>query len=155
MEIRAEINARLKESLKKKDEVALATIRLILAALKDRDITARTGGKAEGITDGEILSMMQSMMKQRMEAATTYDAADRPDLAKRERAEVKVIESFMPQQLSEEEVETILRKKITELGATDIKSMGAVMGAMKAEYAGQFDMARASAIVKNLLSATA
>lgn len=155
MEIRAEINARLKEALKSKNEIALATIRLILAALKDRDITARGNGKAEGISDAEILSMLQSMMKQRLESAATYEVAERMDLAKRERAEIVVIESFMPNQLSDEEITLILNRKITELGATDIKSMGKVMNALKEEYAGQFDMGRVSAMVKDALSAKA
>lgn len=153
MEIRAEINARLKEALKSKDEIALATVRLILAALKDRDITARAGGKAEGISDADILSMLQSMMKQRLESAVTYEAAERQDLAKRERAEIRIIESFMPAQLSDEEITLILNRKIAELGATDIKSMGKVMNALKEDHAGQFDMGRVSAMVKDALSA--
>lgn len=155
MEIRAEINSRLKEALKSKDQTALATIRLILAALKDRDITARGGGKAEGVSDAEILSMLQSMMKQRLESALMYEGAEREDLAKRERAEIKIIESFMPRQLSEEEVTHIVNRKITELGATDIKSMGKVMNALKEEYAGQFDMGRVSAMVKAALTPAA
>lgn len=152
MEIRAEINARLKEALKSRNEIALATVRLILAALKDRDITARGNGKAEGISDAEILSMLQSMMKQRLESAATYDTAERPDLANRERAEIQVIESFMPSQLSDEEITLIMNRKISELGATDIKAMGKVMNALKEEYAGQFDMARVSAMVKDALN---
>lgn len=152
VEIRAEINARLKEALKSRNEIALATVRLILAALKDRDITARGNGKAEGISDAEILSMLQSMMKQRLESAATYDTAERPDLANRERAEIQVIESFMPSQLSDEEITLIMNRKISELGATDIKAMGKVMNALKEEYAGQFDMARVSAMVKDALN---
>jgi uncharacterized protein len=152
VEIRAEINARLKDALKNKEEITLATVRLILAALKDRDITARAGGKAEGISDAEILSMLQSMMKQRLESAATYEAADRQDLAKRERAEIRVIESFMPSQLSDEEITLIINRKISEQGATDIKSMGKVMNALKEQYAGQFDMGRVSAMVKEALT---
>lgn len=152
MEIRPEINNKLKEALKSKDQVALSTIRLIMAALKDRDITARASGKAEGIDDSEILSMLQSMMKQRNESIKTYEDAGRKDLADRERAEIVVIETFMPKQLSEDEITAAVQSKIKETGADSVRDMGKVMAALKAEYAGQFDMGRASALVKSALS---
>lgn len=152
MEIRTEINNKLKESLKNKDQVALSTVRLIMAALKDRDITARSTGKAEGIDDSEILSMLQSMIKQRAESAKTYKEAGREDLAEREKAEIAVIESFMPKQLSEAEIQAVITRKIKDTGADSIRDMGKVMGALKAEYAGQFDMGHASALVKSALN---
>lgn len=152
MEIRAEINAKLKESLKSKDQIATSTIRLIMAAMKDRDITSRGAGKAEGIEDKEILSMLQTMVKQRLESAKTYDSADRKDLADRERAEIVVIQSFMPKQLSDDEIKEKVSQKIAELNAESIKDMGKIMGALKQDYAGQMDMARAGAIVREKLN---
>ena len=152
MEIRTEINNKLKESLKNKDQVALSTVRLIMAALKDRDITARSTGKAEGIDDSEILSMLQSMIKQRAESAKTYEDAGREDLAKREKEEIIVIESFMPKQLSEAEIQAAVAQKIKETKAESIRDMGKVMAELKAEYAGQFDMGHASALVKQALN---
>lgn len=152
MEIRTEINNKLKESLKNKDQVALSTVRLIMAALKDRDITARSTGKAEGIDDSEILSMLQSMIKQRAESAKTYEDAGREDLAKREKEEIVVIESFMPKQLSEAEIQAAVAQKIKETKAESIRDMGKVMAELKAEYAGQFDMGHASALVKQALN---
>lgn len=151
MDIRSEINAKLKDSLKSKDQIATSTIRLIMAALKDRDITARTTGKAEGIDDAEILSMLQSMIKQRVESIKTYEAAERPDLAEREQEEIEVINQFMPKQLTEEEVQEAVKAKIKAVGAENIRDMGKVMGALKADYAGQMDMGRAGAIVKEHL----
>lgn len=152
MEIRAEINNRLKEALKSKDQVGLSTVRLIMAALKDRDITARGTGRSDGIDDAEILSMLQSMMKQRHESIETYENANRLDLAEREKAEIRVIESFMPKQLSDAEIEAAVAEKVKATGAAGIRDMGAVMAALKAEYAGQFDMGKASALVKAALS---
>jgi len=152
VEIRTEINNKLKESLKNKDQVALSTVRLIMAALKDRDITARSTGKAEGIDDSEILSMLQSMIKQRAESAKTYEDAGREDLAKREKEEIIVIESFMPKQLSEAEIQAAVAQKIKETKAESIRDMGKVMAELKAEYAGQFDMGHASALVKQALN---
>jgi len=152
VEIRTEINNKLKESLKNKDQVALSTVRLIMAALKDRDITARSTGKAEGIDDSEILSMLQSMIKQRAESAKTYEDAGREDLAKREKEEIVVIESFMPKQLSEAEIQAAVAQKIKATKAESIRDMGKVMAELKAEYAGQFDMGHASALVKDALN---
>lgn len=151
MSLREEINAKMKEAMKIKDQVALSTVRLIMAALKDRDISARGSGKAEGIDEAEILSMMQSMMKQRHESAKTYEDAGRHDLAQREKEEITVIESFMPKQLTEEEMAAAIKEKIAETGAADIKDMGKVMAALKAAYAGQFDMGSASGRVRAAL----
>lgn len=151
MDKRAEFNAALKEAMKNKDQTALSTIRLILAALKDRDITARGSGKAEGIDENEILSMLGSMIKQRQEAAKTYCDAGREELAEREETEIEVIQKFMPKQLDENEVVTAIESIISETGASDIKDMGKVMGALKAQYAGQIDMGKAGGLVKQKL----
>lgn len=148
MDKRSEFNAALKEALKSKDQTAMATIRLILAALKDRDITARGNGKADGIDETEILSMLQSMIKQRKESAKVYCDAGREELAEREEAEIEVIERFLPQQMSEDEISEAIDKIIRDVEATDIKDMGKVMGVLKSEYAGQMDMGKASGQVK-------
>ncbi len=148
MNKREEFNAALKTALKNKDQTATATIRLMLAALKDRDIAARGQGKADGIDESEILSMLQSMIKQRQESAKTYCDAGREELAEREEAEIEVIQGFMPTQLSDEDVNAAIAKIVEETGASDIKDMGKVMGVLKSQYAGQIDMGKASGMVK-------
>ena len=151
MDKREEINTAMKQAMKDKNQTALSTIRLINAALKDRDITARGQGKADGIEEAEILSMLQSMIKQRQESAKTYCDAGREELAEREEAEIEVIKTFLPKQLSEDEVKAAIAKIIEETGASDIKDMGKVMGALKGQYAGQIDMGKAGGLVKELL----
>lgn len=152
MSIREEFTTALKEALKNKDQVAMSTIRLIMAAMKDRDIATRGKGDAEGIGESEILSMLQSMIKQRQESSKTYEEAGRPELAERELTEIKVIEKFLPAQMSDDEVSNAIDAIIAETGATDIKGMGKVMGALKAKYAGQMDMAKAGGAVKAKLA---
>ncbi len=152
MDIRAEFNAALKEALKNKDQTAMSTIRLILAALKDRDIAARGQGKADGIDDNEILSMLQSMIKQRQESAKIYCDAGREELAEREESEIEVIQRFLPKQMSDDDVSAAIDKIIGDTGAADIKDMGKVMGVLKSEYAGQLDMSKASGLVKSKLN---
>jgi uncharacterized protein YqeY len=152
MDKRAEFSVALKEALKNKDKVAMSTIRLIMAALKDRDIAAREKGDADGISDAEILQMMQSMIKQRHESSKTYSEAGRDDLAEREEAEIDVIRQFLPKQLSEDEVKAIIDSKINELGISSVKDMGKIMGALKSEYAGQIDMGKAGGLVKAKLN---
>jgi hypothetical protein len=151
MDKRTEFKSALKEAVKNKDKVGMATIRLILAALQDRDLTARVKGATGGIEEGQILGMLQSMIKQRQESSNTYSEAGRDDLAEREQAEIEVIKKFMPKQLDHEEVEDLIGTLIEELGASDIKDMGKVMGALKARYAGQVDMGLAGGLVKNKL----
>lgn len=152
MDKRTEFNNALKAAVKSKDQVATATMRLIIAALKDRDIEARGRGHAGGIGENEILSLLQSMIKQRQESSKTYRDAGRTDLADREDAEIKVINGFLPQQMSEEEVRATVDKLITELNVSDIKEMGKVMAVLKTQYAGKLDMARASGVVKERLA---
>jgi len=149
---RSEFNAALKNAMKNKDQTALATVRLILAVLKDRDISSRGQGKADGIDENEILSMLQSMIKQRQESAKTYCDAGREELAEREEAEIEIIQGFLPKQLGEDEVLAAIDRIIAEQGASDIKDMGKVMAVLKAEFAGQIDMGKASGLVKSKLS---
>ncbi len=151
MDKRSELNAAMKEAMKNKDQTALSTIRLINAALKDRDITARGNGKADGIDEAEILSMLQSMIKQRQESAQTYCDAGREELAEREEAEIEIIKQFLPQQLTEDEIKALIQTLVEETGASNIKDMGKIMGALKTQYAGQIDMGKAGALVKEIL----
>lgn len=148
MSKRDEFSQALKEALKSKDQVAMSTIRLITAAIKDRDIAARSNGNDEGIGEAEILSLLQSMVKQRQESSATYKEAGRPELAEREEEEIKVIERFLPQQMGEAETAAAIEKIIAEVGAESIKDMGKVMNALKTQYAGQLDMAKAGGLVK-------
>lgn len=149
---RSELTTALKESLKKQDKIATNTIRLIQAALKDRDIASVGDGRADGLTDDEILSMMQSMIKQRQESSKIYNEAGRDDLAEQEEKEIEVIRTFMPKQLSEEEVDEAVVKIIEETKAESIKDMGKIMGVLKTRYAGQVDMSKAGAVVKKKLA---
>lgn len=150
-EKRTEITNAMKEAMRSKDDVALGTIRLINSAIKDKDIAARPAGNANGISDGEILSLMQGMIKQRQESAKAFRDGNRPDLADKEDAEIKVIERFMPAQLSDAEVEKVVTSIVSAVGATSIKDMGKVMGELKAKYAGQLDMGKAGAVIKQKL----
>ncbi|MEM6811989.1 MAG: GatB/YqeY domain-containing protein [Pseudomonadota bacterium] len=152
MSIRDDLSTSLKEALKNKDQVSMSTIRLITAAIKDRDIAARSNGNSEGIGEPEILSLLQSMVKQRQESSKTYRDADREELAEREEQEITVIEKFLPQQMSEDDMSKAIEEIIAEVGAQDIKDMGKVMGELKSRYAGQLDMAKAGGAVKAKLA---
>ena len=151
MDIRSNFNNSLKEALKNKDQVALSTIRLITAALKDRDIAARSKGNNEGIGESDILSMLQSMIKQRNDSIKMYRDAGREELAEQEEAEITVIEKFLPAQLNDEELSKAIDEAITETGAESVKDMGKVMGILKSKYAGQIDMGKAGGVVKGKL----
>lgn len=153
MSLRQKLNDAMKEAMKAKDAKRLATLRLVLAALKDRDIAARTETSRDLLGDDEILSLLAKMIKQRDESATAFDAGNRPELAAGEREEIAIIRSFMPAQMDEAGVQQAAEAIIAELGATSIKDMGKVMAAMKERYAGQMDFARASAVIKTALSA--
>ena len=153
MSLRQQLNDSMKDAMKAKDAKRLATLRLVLAALKDRDIAARTETSRDLLGDDEILSLLAKMIKQRDEPAVAFDAGNRPELAAGEREEIAIIRSFMPAQMDEAGVKAAAQSVITELGASSIKDMGKVMAAMKERYAGQMDFARASALVKEALSA--
>jgi uncharacterized protein YqeY len=150
---RQELTTALKTAMQSKDQVSLSTVRLILAAVKDRDIAARGNGSEEGISDAEILSLLQSMIKQRQESSKTYADNGRPELAEREEAEIVVIQQFLPAQMSEAETSAAIDAVIADTGADSIKDMGKVMGALKEKYAGQMDMAKVGGAVKAKLAA--
>ena len=138
--------------MKAKDQRAVSTVRLILAALKDRDIAARSRGNTEGIGEDEIGELLQKMIRQRRESIELYQQGKREDLAQQEREEIAVIERFLPQQMSESEMAQAVSVLIAELGAGSIKDMGRVMAALKQRHAGQMDFSKASALVKERLS---
>lgn len=152
MQKRTEINTALKEALKRQDKLAVSTVRLIMAAIKDRDINAFGQGRSEGIEDTEILQLLSTMIKQRQESSRQYSDAGRDDLAEREEGEIEIIRGFLPRQLSESEVEDLIAAIVGEVGAAGIKDMGKVMGVLKDRYAGQVDMAKAGAAVKKKLA---
>ena len=150
--LRPRLSDALKDALKSKDQIGLSTVRLILAALKDRDIAARGKGNKEGISDEDILGLLQGMIKQRQESIVLYEKGGRCELAEQERGEIAVIERFLPKQMGEDEVAKAVREAISETGAQSLKDMGKAMAALKGRYAGQMDFAKASALVKQTLA---
>lgn len=152
MMLRTQFNDSLKEAMRAKDTRAVSTLRLILTDLKNRDIDARTRGVTDGIDEAGILSMLQTMVKQRNESAGMYEQGGRPELAQQEREEIAVIERFLPKQMSAEEATAAIESIVTELGASSIKDMGKVMAELKARHAGQMDFAKAGGLVKARLS---
>lgn len=140
----------LKEAMKAGDKPRLGTIRLMQAALKDKDIEARGAGKGP-ISDDEILQLLQKMVKQRQESAKMYTDGGRPELAEQETAEIAVITAYLPKQMDEAEAKAAIAAVIAEIGAAGVKDMGKVMGELKARFAGQMDFGKASPLVKQLL----
>ena len=151
MSLREKISENTKQAMRDKNEVVLSTLRLISSAIKDKDIAARTADSREGIKDEQILSLLQAMIKQRQESVKLYQQGNRQDLVDRESAEIKVIEAYLPKQLSEEEMKAVVQKAIASVGAASVKDMGKVMAELKAKFAGQMDMGKAGGIVKALL----
>ena len=149
--LRTRLNDALKTAMKEKDTRRLSTVRMILAKLKERDIEARGKGNAEGIPEAEIQQMLQGMVKQRRESIALYEQGGRQELADQERAEIGVIESFLPKQMSDEEVAAAVREAIAAAGAASVKDMGKVMAVLKEHYAGRMDFSKASAAVKKQL----
>jgi uncharacterized protein YqeY len=145
--MRETINAALKEAMKAQAKRRISTLRLISAAIKDRDIVARGSGK-EQATDAELLELLAKMIKQREESAKIYDDAGRKELADQENEEIAIIREFLPQQLSDAEMESAVANAIAETGAASVKDMGKVMAALKGRYAGQMDFGKAGALVK-------
>jgi uncharacterized protein YqeY len=152
--LREDVAAAMKDALKAKDQAALATVRLISAALKDRDIAARGNGNQDGIGDDEILSMMQTMIKQRNESAKMYRDGGRPELAEAEEAEIRIITGFLPAQLGDAEIDAAIAAAIAATGAGSIKDMGQVMAHLKSAHAGQMDFSTVSQKVKAALLGT-
>jgi hypothetical protein len=152
MALRERLNERLKEAMRAREQKRVSTLRMVLAALKDKDIAARTETSRVGVPDEEVLSLLAKMIKQREESAAAFDSGGRPELAHAEREEIAIIREFMPQQMSVEDSRAAAQGLIAELAASSMKDMGKVMAALKERYAGQMDFARASATVKELLS---
>jgi len=149
--LRARLDEALKSALLAREGCAVATLRLVLATLKDRDIAERSKGNHSGIADDQILTLLQSMIKQRRESIALYERGRRDDLARQEAEEIAVIESFLPPQMGGEEMETVVSAIIDECGAKTLKDMGRVMGMLKTRHAGQMDFAAASSRVKERL----
>jgi uncharacterized protein YqeY len=147
--LRDAITSATKDAMKAGDKARLSTLRLMSSAIKNADIEARTGGKE--VTDEALMGLLQKLVKQRQESADLYDKGNRPELAAQERAEIAVIQSFLPKQMSEEETRAAIAAAIKETGAASVKDMGKVMGALKARHAGTMDFARAGALVKSML----
>jgi uncharacterized protein YqeY len=150
--LRESFTERLKEAMRAKDTRTVSTVRMMMAALKDRDIAARGAGNPAGITDADILRLLQAMVKQRRESIALYEQGNRPELAAQEEQEIAIIESFLPKQMSEDEIAAPARAAIAETGAAGIRDMGKVMAVLRERHAGVIDMARAGAVVKRLLS---
>ena len=148
--MREQFTAMLKSAMKAGDKRRVDTVRMITAALKDRDIEARGQGKE--VSDADILALLQKMVKSRQESMDIYEKNGRPELAQQEREEIAIIQEFLPKQMSEDEVQAAIKAAIAETGAASVKDMGKVVGALKAKYTGQMDFAKASAAVKGLLN---
>lgn len=153
MSTREKISTALKDAMKNKEMERVSTIRLINAAIKDKDIATRTEGRNDGIDESAVLSLLQGMIKQRVESAKIYRENNRPELADKEESEIAVIEGFLPQQLSEEDMAKAIDAAIAETGAASMQDMGKVMGVLKAKYAGQLDMGKAGGVIKQKLAA--
>jgi uncharacterized protein YqeY len=148
--MRDAVNSALREAMKRRDPALTGTLRMISAQIKERDIEARGKGKAAA-TDEELVAALVRMVRQREESATAYAAGYRPDLAEKERAEIEVIRRFMPVQMSEAEMRSAVEAAIAESGASTAREMGKVMALLKQRHAGQLDLGKASALVKELL----
>jgi uncharacterized protein YqeY len=151
--LRQRLNDTYKDAMKSRDARAVSTMRMVLAALKDRDIAARPAGNVAGIGESEIVDMLQKLVKQRQESIVLYKQGNRPELAQQEEEEIAVIERFLPKQLSEAEAAAAIDGALAEIKAASIKDMGKVMALLKERYAGRLDFARAGALVKQRLSA--
>ena len=152
MALRTRISDALKQAMKDKAADRLSTLRLISAAIKDKDIAARATGNDDGVPEAEVLAILGKMAKQRMESARAYEEGGRLDLAEREREEITVIEEFLPRQLSDEETTAAVDKAIAEVGATSIRDMGKVIGLLKGKYTGQMDFGVVGPMVKERVS---
>ena len=152
MSLRDEFKNHLKVAMRAKQQTKVNVLRLISAALKDRDIAARSSGNNEGIAENDILQMLQTMIKQRNESIQAYRAAGREDMANAEAAEIDIIQEFLPQQMDDEKLNNVINAVIKEQGATSMKDMGNVMSILRGRHAGEIDSARAATIIKSLLA---
>ena len=149
--LREDLQKALKESMLAHDAETTGAVRLIIAGMKEKDVDARGKGAKEA-AEAELLSMMQTMIKQRNDSIKMYMDGNRPELAAKERKEIEIIERFLPKQMSDAEIEAAVRALISETGASSMKDMGKIMGALKSQYAGQLDMGKANGIIKSLLA---
>lgn len=150
--LRDQLTAAMKQAMKDKDKRRLTTIRLILAAIKDRDIAARTDKNASQDEDAVVLEILAKMIKQRKESFVVYEEAGRLELAQQEQEEMEIISEFQPRQMPDDEIEVVVKDAIAETGASGLKDIGKIMGLLKSKYAGQMDFSRASALVRSELS---
>ena len=148
---RTKLSDAIKDAMKSGEKDRLSVLRLISSAIKQKDIDARPSGKGD-ITEDQIMQLLQTMIKQRRESISMYEKGNRPDLAAKEHAEIVVIESFLPQQMTEEEIDTVVGEAIQESAAASLKDMGSVMSLLKDKYAGKMDFGKASGIIKRRLS---
>ncbi len=149
--MRNEITSALKEAVKSQDKRRMSTLRLVNAAIKDRDIAARTSG-CEGVSDQAIIEILSKMIKQRKESVVTYEEAGRLELAQAEQEEIDIISAFLPPQLNEGQIEEAVRGIIQKVGAESLRDIGRAMAALKEQYAGKMDFAKASKVVKEVLA---
>jgi hypothetical protein len=149
--LRQAFTDRLKDAMRARDVRTVSTVRLILAALKERDVAARGEGNTAGLADPDIARMLEGMIKQRRESIVLYEQGNRPDLAQQENEEIAIIESFLPTQMADDEITAAAHSAIAKTGATGIRDMGKVMAALRQRHAGSMDFSRAGAIVKRLL----
>lgn len=151
MSLRENVSAALKSAMRNKEAERLSTLRLINAAIKDKDIAARGDGNEDGVGDPEILAIMGKMVKQRQESARAYEEGGRLELAEKERSEITVIEEFLPKQLDDDETDAAISAAIAATGATSIRDMGKVMGELKSKFTGQMDFGSVGPKVKGML----
>ena len=151
MSLREKINSQFSVALKSKDKILISTLRLVLAAIKDRDIANRTSEKKEVVKDEEIIKVLRKMKKHRQDSCILYKKAERKELLEVEEAEIKVIESFLPKQLNEEETKKICEEIIKTLGVSSMKDMGKIMGSLKKKYSDSIDFSKVNLIIKDLL----
>ena len=149
--LRNSFKIELQKAMKDKDTVKVSTLRLIIAAIKDRDLSSRTKGRAEEISDSEILEILAKMVKQRLETAKIYKKANRIELAENEEKEIVVIKTFMPSKLSNKELNVIIEQTIKEVGAESLRDLGNVISVIKKKYSGRCDFAEVSQILRNKL----
>ena len=152
MSLREKINEQFNNALKSKNKTLVSTFRLIIAAIKERDIANRTGGKKEDVKDQEIIKVLRKMKKQRQDSADLYKKGERQELLEVEEEEIKIIDTFLPKQFSEEETKKICKEIIVSTGVSSIKDMGKIMGSLKQKYSDSIDFAKVNTIVKGLLS---
>ena len=152
MSLRKKINEQFTAALKNKNKSLISTLRLILAAIKERDIANRSEEKKEEIKDPEIIKVLRKMKKQRQDSAELYKKGERKELLEIEESEIKIIDTFLPKQLSEEETKKICKEVIESLGASNLKDMGKIMGTLKQKYSDSIDFSKVNVIVKGLLS---